>query len=100
MCHVVNSSASHRVRDSHILYGVRGNSLNDIRGISKEMSCCSAVAVYCGVFRFVRTVQPTADMVAQNPEIVPKNFQFSTRRTRILMGSDGIYHYYHAMRWY
>ena len=31
-------------------------------------------------------VQPIADRVAQNLEIISKNFQFSTRRTRILMG--------------
>ena len=32
------------------------------------------------------TIQPIADRVAQNLEILSKNFQFSTRRTRILMG--------------
>ena len=31
-------------------------------------------------------VQPIADRVAQNLEIISDNFQFSTRRTRILMG--------------
>jgi len=31
-------------------------------------------------------VQPIADKVAQHLEVVSKNFQFSTRRTRILMG--------------
>jgi len=31
-------------------------------------------------------VQPIANRVAQNLEIIPNNFQFSTRRTRILMG--------------
>ena len=31
-------------------------------------------------------VQPIADRVAQNLEIISKKFQFSTRRTRILMG--------------
>ena len=31
------------------------------------------------------TVQPIADMVAKNLEIVSENFQFSTRRTRILI---------------
>ena len=36
-------------------------------------------------YRF-NLVQPIADRVAQNLEIVPKNSQFSTRRTRILMG--------------
>jgi len=30
-------------------------------------------------------VQPIADRVAQHLEIISKNFQFSTRRTRILM---------------
>ena len=32
-------------------------------------------------------IQPIADRVAQHREIISKNFQFSTRRTRILMGS-------------
>ena len=31
-------------------------------------------------------LQPIADRVAQNLEFIPKYFQFSTRRTRILMG--------------
>jgi len=31
-------------------------------------------------------VQPIADRVAQNLEIISKNCQFGTRRTRILMG--------------
>ena len=31
-------------------------------------------------------LQPIADRVAQHLEIIPKIFQFSTRRTRILMG--------------
>jgi len=31
-------------------------------------------------------VQPIAESVAQHLEIISKNFQFSTRRTRILMG--------------
>jgi len=31
-------------------------------------------------------LQPIADRVAQHLEIISKNFQFSTRRTRILMG--------------
>ena len=31
-------------------------------------------------------LQPIADKVARNLEIISKNFQFSTRRTRILMG--------------
>jgi len=33
-------------------------------------------------------LQPIADKVAGNPEIISKNFQFSTRRTRILMGFE------------
>ena len=33
-----------------------------------------------------REVQPIADRVAQHLEIISKNFHFSTRRTRILMG--------------
>jgi len=36
-------------------------------------------------------VQPTTDRVAQNLEIISKNFQFSTRRTRILMGFNLYY---------
>jgi len=33
-----------------------------------------------------RDVQPIADRVAQHLEIISKNFRFSTRRIRILMG--------------
>jgi len=32
------------------------------------------------------SVQPIPDGVAHNLEIISKNFEFSTRRTRILMG--------------
>ena len=35
---------------------------------------------------FCSEVQPIADRVAQHLEIISKNFQFSTRRTKILMG--------------
>ena len=35
-------------------------------------------------------LQPIADRVAQHLEIIAKNFQFSTRCTRIIMG--GIHH--------
>jgi len=35
---------------------------------------------------FFQKVQPSADRAAQNLEIISKNFQFGTRRTRILMG--------------
>jgi len=38
-----------------------------------------------------RFIQPIADRVAQNLKIISKNFQFSSRRTRILMGFI-IYH--------
>jgi len=34
----------------------------------------------------LRQVQPIADRVAQNLEIISKKNYFSTRRTRILMG--------------
>ena len=34
---------------------------------------------------FSINIQPIADRVAQNLEIMSKNFQFSTKRTRILM---------------
>jgi len=30
-------------------------------------------------------IQPVADRVSQNLELISKDFQFSTRRTRILM---------------
>ena len=36
--------------------------------------------------RPISHVQPIADRVAQHPEMISKNFEFSTRRTRILMG--------------
>ena len=76
MCHVVNSSESHRVRDSHILYGVRGNSLNDIQGISKEISCCSvfqgvSVCAYSllqtGWHRILRLILKTFNLVPGVP---------------------------------
>jgi len=35
---------------------------------------------------YMSHVQPIADRVAQHLEIISKNFQFSTRRTRILTG--------------
>ena len=35
---------------------------------------------------FDTEVQPITDRVAQHLEIISKNFRFSTRRTRILMG--------------
>ena len=44
---------------------------------------CDMIHSYICVTCFM---QPIADRVAQNLEIVSKNFQFSTRRTRILMG--------------
>ena len=48
-------------------------------------NCSSA---YRGVplARVIQLIQPTADRVAQHLEIISKNFQFSTRRTRILTG--------------
>ena len=42
-------------------------------------------AEYWTVFQLM-IVQPIADRVAQHLEIISKNFWFSTRRTRILMG--------------
>jgi len=36
-------------------------------------------------------VQPIADRVTQNLEIISRNFQFGTRRTRILMGFTRYY---------
>jgi len=49
------------------------------------------VAVSCSPLHLVSTcvlayIQPIADRVAQHLEIISKNFQFSTRRTKILMG--------------
>ena len=38
--------------------------------------------------KWKRNVQSIADRVAQHLEIIPKNFRFSTRRTRILYGID------------
>ena len=35
---------------------------------------------------FLAQVQPIVDRMAQNPEIISKNFQISTRCTRILLG--------------
>ena len=52
---------------------------------------CVLVRACVRVYECVRMyvwiyIQPIADSVAQNLEIVSKNFPFSTRRTRILMG--------------
>ena len=41
------------------------------------------IYVYICIYIYI---QPIADRVAQHLEIISKNFQFSTRRTRILMG--------------
>jgi len=41
---------------------------------------------YCRKVMLDVMLQPIADRVAQHLEIISKNFRFSTRRTRILMG--------------
>ena len=46
------------------------------------MYVCIYILKYTHVYVFVH---PIADRVAQHLEIISKNFQFSTRRTRILM---------------
>ena len=45
---------------------------------------CKARYIYIYIYIYVH-IQPIADRAAQNLEIISKNFQFSTRRTRILM---------------
>jgi len=40
----------------------------------------------CSNVNFARKVQPIADRVAQNLDIISKIIQFSSRRTRILLG--------------
>jgi len=47
------------------------------------MYVCIYILKYTYVYVFV---QPIADRVAQHLEIISKSFQFSTWRTRILMG--------------
>ena len=55
---------------------------------------CTYVFWMCGCHELIGStymkkntyVQPIADRVAQHLELISKNFQFSTRRTRILMG--------------
>jgi len=43
----------------------------------------SFIIVLCTDILFI---QPIADRVAQHLEMIPRNFEFSTKRTRILMG--------------
>ena len=62
-----------------------------VEGGVLQSLCCLSVCKVWGVCRKrvckkTKTLQPIADRVAQNLEIIFKNFQFSTRRTRILMG--------------
>jgi len=52
---------------------------------------CSLVVISLFMIHFIFSIQPIADRVAQHLEITSKNFQFSNRRTRILMGFI-IYH--------
>ena len=47
-------------------------------------------------YDMVIELQPIAGRMAQNLEILSKNFQFSTRRTRILMGLSLVL----FVRWY
>ena len=47
-------------------------------------------------YDMVIELQPIAGRMAQNLEILSKNFQFSTRRTRILMGLSLV----PFVRWY
>jgi len=47
----------------------------------------SFICMYdCVTVTYFIHIQPIADRVAQHLEIISKNFRFSTRRTRILMG--------------
>ena len=48
--------------------------------LAVEVACSLTI---CGKKSIRTYVQPIVDGVAQNLEIVPKNFRFSTRRTRI-----------------
>ena len=49
-----------------------------------------------GTLKYCIEVHPIADRVAQHLEIISKNFQLSTRRTRILMG----FIIYYLVNWY
>ena len=48
--------------------------------------CVSHTSLYETLCHRLCVIQPIADRVAQHLEIISKNFQFGTKRTRILMG--------------
>ena len=59
------------------------------RALSRKMKYKDKATCGCSppcIHIFTSLLQPIADKVAQNLEMISKNFQFSTRRTRILMG--------------
>jgi len=90
---IVSEAASWLLRVSTKSYGSHDSSRYSVLAV-----CCSVlqcVAVCCSescesqiscISRFFREWKPIEDKVAQNLEIISKNFQFSTRRTRILNG--------------
>jgi len=62
---------------------------HDLEIISMDLCMCGSIDLWIYVFSCQYThcqLQPITDKVAHNLEIISKNFQFSTRPTRILMG--------------
>ena len=54
--------------------------------LSEGFAMSEQSALYIHRHRSIINVQPIADRVAKNLEIISQNFQFCTRRTSILMG--------------
>jgi len=61
------------------------NSLVDIYDENLSLLQYVAVVSLCCRHKSALELQPIANIVAQNLEIISKNFQLSTRRTKILM---------------
>ena len=60
--------------------------LNDRPCATDRVLTCMSTAFHECQERVLVVIQPIADSVAQNLEMMFKNYQFSTRRTRIRMG--------------
>jgi len=76
LCWYIQYTNPIHVHELHILY----TNQICVHVCTHVHECIHKMCIPCGV------IQPIADRVAQHLEIISKNFQFSTRRTRILMG--------------
>jgi len=55
--------------------------------VMKPQACITHECIHAYMHLYIhKYIQPIADRVAQNFEIISEKFQFSTRRTSILMG--------------